>query len=193
MRTLILGLIAALAVGITDKETTYGAARDVLNWIWITQVGREEMTLSELSVYQRLRFRVWNDLCFEYRADVSCIGIHVPKIAKFRPNPMRPGLAGYYDGGDTVYLRSTLKGYAREEVLAHEMSHYLDEQLDMTVIPGPAKQICFSEKRAWAVSDAFWTKKFGPNSREIVGATWVNWYTHCTPYKSELYPNVYKD
>jgi len=133
----------------------------------------------------RAKYIAWDLLCFELR-DVDCTGVVLPKVQKFQPNPLRPGLAGYYNGSDTIFIRSTLTGEAREEVLAHEMSHYLDVTFGITNVPGYAEEICFSEKRAWAVSDAYWTKYLRPS--KVVGESWANWYRHCTPLKDKLYP-----
>ena len=129
----------------------------------------------------------WNMLCFDLR-DVDCTGVPVPKVMTFSTNPARPGLAGYYKGGDVIYVRNNLGKNALEEVLAHEMSHYMDVIKFNLPVPGPALEICFSEKRAWAVSDNY-NRMYGKKSR-IVGETWVEWYTHCTPYRDVLYPKV---
>lgn len=134
----------------------------------------------------RAKWIAWDMLCFELR-DVDCSGVKAPEVRTFQQNPFRPGLMGYYQGGDTIYIRADLKGANREEVLAHEMSHYLDVILLDTPVPGPARDICFSEKRAWAVSDAYWTKYGHPN--KVVGSNWADWYSHCTPLKGEMYPD----
>jgi hypothetical protein len=133
----------------------------------------------------RVKYLAWNLVCFDLR-DVDCTGVAVPKVLKFKPNPLRPGLMGYYDGSDTVYIRDNIRGPALEEVLAHEMSHYLDVRTLGIRVPGPAKEICFSEKRAWAVSDAYWLRYGRPS--KVVGSKWANWYKHCTQFKDEMYP-----
>ena len=190
MRTWILGLIAAALVatsGIGAKNDT--GVTDALDYLWITSMGRVEETPLEVAERQRLRYRVWDMLCFDLR-DIDCSGIPVPKIAKFKPNPFNPGIAGYYQGGDTVFVRDNLKGAARDEVVAHEMSHYLDVMVLGTQVPGPAREICFSEKRAWAVSDAFWIRQgYSKTHPKIIGSSWADWYRHCTPFKAEMYPN----
>lgn len=169
--------------------TVAAKADEFDDFLWVTTFGAERIEPYELYQHQRLRYRMWMDLCSQYR-DIDCAGIPVPKIAKFRPNPLRPGLAGYYDGWDTVYIRSNLRGVDREDTIAHEMSHYFDAYTGITPIPGPARPLCFSEKRAWAVSDAVWIKHgYSPTGKHVVGSKWVNWYLHCIPYKDELYPN----
>lgn len=145
----------------------------------------ERLTPAEL----KAKYISWDMFCFELREDADCTGVSAPNVMTFRPNPLRPGLAGYYPGGDTVYIRNNIRGSRREEVLTHEMSHYYDVERDMTNVPGYAKEICFSEKRAWSVSDNYWIK-YGWSSR-AVGTSWTEWYTYCTKYQSILYPDVY--
>ena len=190
MRTLILGILAAIAVGTTisaDIVTDY----DTGSWVYSPLVKQQPMSEAELLHHQRLRFRMWNDLCIMYREE-SCAGIHAPKVKTFAPGSKRAGVMGYYDGSDAVYIRRNLTPLQKEEVIAHEMSHYLDVQLGITVVPGEALPICMSEKRAWGVSDKYWLRRgVAPNSKKIIGAKWVMWYSHCTPHKSVLYPDVY--
>jgi len=132
------------------------------------------------------KYRVYNMVCFELRS-IDCSGVPAPNVEVFSRNPLRPGLAGFYRGGDTVYIRDDLMGREREEVLAHEMSHYLDVMVYGMVVPNVAEVVCVSERDAWAVSDAYW-RKYGYFGK-IIGKKWVNWYRHCTPLKDVLYPN----
>ena len=141
----------------------------------------------------RLKYRMWDKLCNDFRPNASCQGIKPPRIFLFSPNPLRPGLAGYFDGGDVVYIRTTLYGDEREEVVAHEMSHYLDFELgllpELPVFVGDREatfQLCLSEKVAWGVSDDYWRSAF--NFRNVVGKKWTSWYKHCRPFKDRLYP-----
>ena len=188
MRTLILGVIASALLW-ANKEDVYDTSLDIIDNVWITWTAEDTRTDRSL---QGMRYRVWLDLCMDYRAEADCQGILVPKIKTFRPNPLRPGLAGYYKGGDVVYVRSNLKYIEREEVLAHEMSHYLDVELGLANVPGFAREICFSEKRAWRVSDLFWQRQgYAEDSRKMVGSRWTNWYSHCKPLQSELYPDEF--
>jgi hypothetical protein len=140
----------------------------------------------------RIKYRMFDALCFDLR-EVDCTGMKPPRIFLFEKNPMRPGLAGYYDGTDIVYVRADLVGDQREEVLAHEMSHYVDQLLgilpEMPVYNTDTAGIiglCMSEKRAWSVSDEYWKRAHQP--RKVVGSTWTRWYKHCTPHKDVLYP-----
>lgn len=183
MRTLFLAALAALSLYTGALHTTRAVLDTSFDRLWIALT---KPKLTQLEVYQinRIRFRVWSDLCMEYRK-VSCAGMPVPQVEVFLPNPVRPGLMGFYDGSDTVYVKKDLRGYELEEVLAHEMSHYWDVQAKWTRVPGPAREVCFSEKRAWAVSDKV-NAKYG---RDLIGSKWVQWYFHCTPYVDELYPS----
>ena len=185
MKYLIILALAMSSLNGTMNEDS--KERDVLAWFYqmVLEAKAKPMTTNP---EQRARYRSWDMLCFELR-DVDCTGLKVPKVMKFEPNPLRPGLAGYYKGGDTIYIRDNIRGMQREEVLAHEMSHYIDVKHGLANVPGFAREICFSEKRAWAVSDNFWLK-YGWDER-TVGTTWTEWYTHCTPLQSELYPDVY--
>jgi len=192
VRALFLALLAAITLQPT-QHTTQNYIDESFDFLWSTFLGKAKPTELELYRLERARYRVWHDLCFEYR-DISCLGMVPPKIESFNPNPLRPGLLGFYDGSDTIYVRSNLGGWDLEEVLAHEMSHYWDSEAGITEIPGPALDICFSEKRAWAVSDAFWLSKgYYEDSNKIVGAAWVNWYAHCTPHAHTLYPDIYPE
>jgi hypothetical protein len=183
---LVTALLATvfLTAAVPSTSTSYAIDADG-DWV----MAHRTLTVGDMLI-QKARYRTWLLLCLELR-DVTCAGIPVPKVETFRPNPLRRGLLGYYDGSDTVFIRSNLGATRREEVLAHEMSHYIDVQLGLNVVPGPALDICFSEKRAWAVSDAYWLRRgVSPKSKKIVGQRWVDWYAHCTPYKDTLYPQA---
>ena len=190
MKHLIIALIAT--VGFGHSVTTKVLPGDELVVDGMANFYQMLLELQAVPLHTKpelkAKYRMWNMLCFELR-DVDCTGMPVPKVKKFAANPLRPGLAGYYDGSDTVYIRRDIMGAAREEVLAHEFSHYADVQLGITNVPGFAEEICFSEKRAWAVSDNYWIKYGRPSL--AVGTTWTEWYKHCTPYQSVLYPDVY--
>lgn len=164
-----------------------GGPNTVANYIWVVSRSDQppEVDILERDRWERMRYRVWLDLCLDYRTEVSCGNIRPPQIKIFQPSPFRPGLMGFYAGGDTIYLKRGLTITQREEVYAHEASHYLDASLGMTNVPGTAEEVCFSEKRAWAVTDMFWTRKGTSN---IIGEKWVDWYKHCQPYRDKLYP-----
>lgn len=139
--------------------------------------------------------RMWAKLCTKLRAGIDCSTWERPTVMLFKPNPLRPGLMGYYDGTDIIYIRSNLYSGNREEVLAHEMSHYVDQMLGllppMPVYEDDAEgiiKLCKSEAIAWAVSDAYNTTEIWGRPSRVVGETWVDWYAHCTPYKDVLYP-----
>jgi hypothetical protein len=152
----------------------------------IYQIFLERYAEEETPAMLATKYRMYNMLCFELR-DIDCGDTPAPNVKTFKQNPFRPGLMGYYNGGDIIYIRQDLRGKDREEVLAHEMSHYLDVMLfDLEVPSSNVLAICTSEKVAWAVSDAYWTKYNYP--KYVVGKTWTEWYSHCTPLVDELYP-----
>lgn len=193
MKHLIYALIATVALGhmvVTHTMHAEENFEDVIyeGMVWFYQMLSEAVAQPLTQAELKAKWIAWDMLCFELR-DVDCSGISAPKVKTFRPNPLRPGLAGYYDGSDTIFIRNNIRGPNREEVLAHEMSHWVDVQLGITNVPGFAREICFSEKRAWSVSDNYWIKYGWAN--KAVGASWTNWYRHCTPYQAELYPDVY--
>jgi hypothetical protein len=181
-------LLAALVVTLT---TGYVAERsnERINFIAAAYQSWLEANAKPLSPAQlAIKYRMWNATCIDYRKDVQCIGVKAPNIMTFEVNPMRPGLQGYYDGTDTIYIREGLRSQRLEEVVAHEMSHYIDVQVMGLKVPGRAKPICWSEKRAWAVSDAYWIEQ-GRKSK-VVGSDWADWYRHCTKFKQDMYPDV---
>lgn len=193
MRQLFLVLLSAALLmppvtpAASSPEDTLPLA-DIIQF-WLQATAEEDLSPAA----RRAKYRAWNMLCFELR-DVSCIGMTPPKVKTFAPNPLRPGLMGYYDGSDVIYIRNNLYGYRREEVLAHEMSHYVDQLLGL-LPPMPVygddvegiKGLCMSEKVAWGVSDKFHVKY--RRFHLVVGESWTEWYTHCTPYKDYLYPS----
>ena len=92
---------------------------------------------------------------------------------------MRPGLMGYYDGGDTVYIRQGLSFDEQLEVLIHEDVHYLHAQLQIVEIPGPAIEVCWSENEAWYI-EGLWSGT--DNSK------WWRQYPYCWEwYADEQY------
>jgi len=139
--------------------------------------------------------RMWLKLCVKLREDIDCSKWTRPNVRTFAPNPLRPGLQGYYDGTNIIYIRQNLYAGSREEVLAHEMSHYVDQLLGllppMPIYSDDTKGIialCMSEKTAWGVSDEYHRTQFWGNLKLVVGKRWVSWYTHCTPHRAILYP-----
>lgn len=196
MRRFLL-VLAALAVTISPLSLASTATSDS-EWDQIAEFLQsilEMAATADLTDAQlRAKYRMWNMLCLELR-DVDCTGMNPPQIMVFQPNPLRPGLQGYYDGTNIIYIRSNLMGKEREEVMGHEMSHYVDQMLGL-LPPMPVYtddvegiiKLCQSEAVAWGVSDAF-NSKYGYDER-IVGESWTEWYTHCTPYKDVLYPRT---
>lgn len=191
--TLAAILATLLLTGSTARPHVTIDETDDLIASWVQFVLEAASRPANSKSQLRAKYRAWNLLCFELR-DQSCSGITPPNVRTFRQNPLRPGLAGYYDGTNIIYIRSDLYGKERLEVLAHEMSHFMDNELGLLPpmpvynddIPGIIS-LCTSEARAWLVSDNF--QILYGNPRLVVGSDWTNWYTHCTPYKGILYPS----
>ena len=86
---------------------------------------------------------------------------------------------GYYEGGDIIYIRKGLSVRDTMEVLIHEQVHYLHDQLQMIEIPGPAKEVCWSENEAWTI-EGLWSGD--DNSK------WWKQYPYCWEwYADEKY------
>jgi hypothetical protein len=142
-----------------------------------------------------MKYRAWNRLCIEYAQDTfrSCAGVSAPKVVYEK---MRDGLQGHYNGEDTVYVSRKLRGRKQEATLVHEMSHYLDTMLGLnptmpvyTSNKPAVLKLCFSEKRAWDLTDRF-NEDTGSRRRPVNGR-WVNWYSHCRQFADKLYPDIY--
>lgn len=120
----------------------------------------------------RLTEFAWSETCqlIEEERDYTCAGVAMPKV---KYESMRPGLYGYYDGGDTVYVNRDLARNDRLTTLIHEMIHFVHVQQEMIPIPGPAVEVCWSENEAWLL-EGIYSGKDNTN-------WWIS-YTHCWPY-----------
>lgn len=114
----------------------------------------------------------WIDTCklVADRREYSCGTIAPPKVIY---QEMREGLYGYYDGGDTVFVNEALNAVDRNRTLIHEMIHYLHVELEMIRVPGPAKEVCWSENEAWTLEGIY--------SGEDNSKWWYS-YPHCYKY-----------
>lgn len=187
LRKLLLVSILALGAAKLPIDTVEVAS--------LTGDNGPSVTTSDFPNYGTLamKYRAWNTLCLDYTADRQCGNIKPPKIKRVS---MRRGLRGYYDGGDTVYVNRNLRGDEREATVFHEMSHYLDTKLglnpDMPVRVSDTPNVyklCYSEKRAWDATDAWWSDRRRRN--KAANGRWVQWYNHCRPFADKLYPEVY--
>lgn len=183
--TLLLGNNAFLSASVSKGTEVLGS---------VYQVYAEASAPEATDAQKRANYRMWARLCTEYRREVDCSDMAMPRVELFRPNPWRPGLQGYYRGGDVVYVRSDLYAGRFEEVLVHEQSHYMDMELGLFgAIPAPYSdhesifKLCDSERRAWAITDTYNGKELW-GSRKHIGERWVNWYKHCKPHRDRLYP-----
>ena len=112
----------------------------------------------------------WRDMCALLETEsvaYQCMRMMPPKVAY---EDLRPGLYGYYAGGDTVVVSSNISREDQLRTLIHEDIHYLHAQLQLIVVPGPAEEICWSENEAWTLEGIYSGKD---NSQ-----WWLN-YPHC--------------
>ena len=118
------------------------------------------------------KYKAWIDAC--EMTVYYCVGLDMPKVQfEF----MRPGLNGYYAGGDTIYVSRRLYGMKQRQTLLHEMVHYLQVKRGGLAVPGLAEPICKAEAEAFAVSDK-WAKSIWRKDL-VVGPNWWRPYTHC--------------
>ena len=192
LRALFIGVLAAsLCTSAAVEEITTTAHE-------VPTVSLEQLEADRYETYvtARLKYRSWNMLCLRYAHDTGrvCGRIKAPKVKR---ESMRKGLRGYYDGGDTVYVNRTLRGWDLEATLVHEMSHYLDTMVGLNP-PMPVKKtdllgiwkLCMSEKRAWDLTDEYWRDQ--GKREEAVDGSWVRWYDHCRQFANKLYPDIYQ-
>lgn len=118
------------------------------------------------------KYKAWFQTC-DY-TPYSCIGVKVPKVVT---EWMRYGLLGYYNGTDTVYINRRLRGQQLNEVLMHEMVHYLQVQRGGLDVPGYSVDICRAEEEAFSITDQ-WLIDHG-YADLIRGEEWWQPYRHC--------------
>ncbi len=177
MRKAILGVLAAFVLFAVTVAGTRAylmqAEPESLGFVYLQQ---EEN--------YRAKYKAWFQAC-DY-TDYSCIGVKVPKVVS---EYMRYSLLGYYDGGGTVYVNRRLRGQELNEVLMHEMVHYLQKQVGGLRVPGYAEPICHAENEAFAVVD-LWLKDHGYEDL-MRGPRWWVPYRHCYPwYNPDYKPRV---
>jgi hypothetical protein len=120
----------------------------------------------------------WNDTCSIYNdylddgTDV-CADLDAPEIVT---EDMYGGLQGYYEGGDTIYIREGLTALERLSVIIHEMVHYIDVHTFGLEVPGYASQVCASEERAWFIEGVWWGMQGKP---ENARPDWWKNYPYC--------------
>ncbi len=120
-------------------------------------------------------YEVWTEACF--RTQYTCGLTELPKIMRVE---LEPGLLGYYDGTDKIYVLKGLRGLRYKEVVMHEMIHYIQKQVGKAEIPGPAESICRLEAEAFTVVDK-WLLDSGEQWL-MVGPDWWKPYVHCWPW-----------
>jgi hypothetical protein len=129
------------------------------------------ITLQQEENY-REKYKAWFQAC-DY-SPYTCIGVVPPKVVS---EYMRYGLLGYYQGDDTVYINRRLRGQELNEVLMHEMIHYLQAKVGGLPVPGPANLICQAEEEAFTLVDQ-WLLDHGYGDLRV-GPEWWKPYDHC--------------
>jgi hypothetical protein len=94
----------------------------------------------------------WRRTCSMLREVYQCGMLSMPKVEY---EEMRPGLLGYYKGGDTIWINSSLSGKEKVSTLIHEYTHYLQVKRGNLILPGPAKQVCDAEAEAFMFTDVY--------------------------------------
>jgi hypothetical protein len=90
--------------------------------------------------------------------EYDCADLPPPKIV-WRELYNTRGIVGGYDGSDSIWMDTVVLRFAdpvfTQSILAHEITHYLDVQLGVTVLPYTKQSVCESEMRAWRVGNAY--------------------------------------
>jgi hypothetical protein len=120
----------------------------------------------------REKYKAWFQAC-DY-SPYSCIGINPPRVIT---KHMRRGLLGQYRGGGSVLINRKLRGQKLNEVLMHEMIHYLQVQVGGLKVPGAAEPICRAEEEAFTLVDK-WLREHGYADLQV-GPKWWRPYGHC--------------
>lgn len=118
------------------------------------------------------RYQAWINACLYTR--YTCSGVQIPAVTYEK---MEDDHLGYYDGGDTVFINSRLRGILRKEVLMHEFIHYLQTKVGGLEVPGAAAPICAAEEEAFTIVDQ-WLVDIG-QTYYVIGPLWWVAYPHC--------------
>ncbi len=163
------------------KKSVLVAIVMLIALLWGNKVDQSQLYLSDAPITV-ITLGIERDFAAKYKAwfqacdytPYSCIGVKVPKVvAKY----MRRGMLGQYDGSDTVFVNRTLRGQRLNEVLMHEMIHYLQKQVGGLVVPGLAKDICAAEEEAFTTVDR-WLLDHGYKDL-MIGPRWWEPYSWC--------------
>lgn len=165
MRNILVGVVSGIALFISSMALT-------TKYLQANQPEYFGLITLETEENYREKYKAWFQAC-DY-SPYTCLGVIPPKVVS---KPMRYGLLGYYDGGDTVYINLTLRNQELNEVLMHEMIHYLQHVVGGLPVPGPARLICAAEKEAFALTDQ-WLTDHGYEDLTR-GPTWWRAYDHC--------------
>ena len=120
-----------------------------MNLRWITVLLAVLLASCAAPSAENLAFR---ETCLLSR--YNCTGI-APPLVRITPLTARAGLYGVYFGGRTIWLSHTLATpEERYVVMTHEMTHYLQTQVDGNGVPFLTLfEKCVYEEEAYEVSN----------------------------------------
>lgn len=122
------------------------------------------------------RYLAWGYAC-ELTPE-SCVGLLVPEV-EYVTN--EPGLRGYYEGGDTVFIGDRLRpGADLMSTLIHEMIHYIHVKTGKAEHPFEPESLCWSENEAFSLVDSWLVEQGFPDL--VRGPNWWVPYWYCHPY-----------
>lgn len=136
----------------------------------ILTIGLLACGVSSVKKQNIIEQRAWLDMCqllIDEEVGYACNRLMMPLVVY---EEMEPGLLGWYDGGDTIYINADLRSTQLFEVLMHEGVHYVHVQHGIIIVPGPAIQVCWSENEAWTLTGIFYNED---NSK------WWRAYPYC--------------
>jgi len=161
MVRVILVALALLIVGCKDTSRLSEDAADY-----------SDMLIEARGIRAFDKYTSWINACRYTK--YTCAALKTPRVVY---KQLRPGLLGYYDGGDTIYIKLGVRGWLRKEILMHESVHYIQKHIGGLVVPGPPYGICKAEAEAFGAVDK-WLIDNGKNNM-VVGPDWWKPYTHC--------------
>ena len=121
----------------------------------------------------------WDTICPVLAGiELTCENVERPLVEYFGEEEEESGLQGYYEGGDTIYIRDDLSKKLTSSVIVHEIIHYLQVQNGFLSLPGPSKQVCAAEQQAFQITDIY-RETIGLSK---VGDRWWKSYWYCWQY-----------
>lgn len=124
-----------------------------------------------LTPRENTEYTMWLEACLW--TQYSCWGIEPPHVEY----EVMYKTYGWYDGGQTIHIRSNLDGMDLQATIFHETTHYLQWAVGGAQIPGFAKAICELEAEAFSETDAFLVRRNVPWMQR--GSNWWRSYSYC--------------